>query len=319
MVKVCSKCKVEKPFTEFTQRKFVYKGVERLGYKSWCKPCHTLGSKLAREANLEKARLREAELREQRMARMTPEEREAHNAKQLQWTTEWRKAHLDKVKEMKRKYREANKERIAAKKAADAKTEHGRALDKARGDRYRARHPERVRELQKAVSAKRAPIAKEEARQKRVKLCNSYVAQLLQLPTGVVPPELIEVARTRIKIKREVLERDKNRTEKKCSDCKDYKPLLAFPKFHGSKDGHGYLCLMCVKERKKEATLAKGLTYKPRPHDEFGRLKRMDPEQVKANKNAYERAKYAANKLRKQNEKHNRTEQPTDNPLSSTA
>jgi hypothetical protein len=294
--KVCSKCKVEKPFTEFTRRKNVYKGVETWGYKSQCKPCHNLTTHLARKANVEKARAREAELRKQRMDSMTPEEREAHNAKCLAWANEWRKAHTDKVKEMKRKHREANKERIAAKKAADAKTEHGRALDKKRGERYRAKHPERVRELQKAQSAKRAPVAKQEARQKRVKLCNSYVAQLLQLPTAIVPPELINLERTRVLIKRMMQEKDKYRTEKKCSDCKDYKPLLAFPKFHKSKDGHGYLCLMCIRERKRKEKERQGLVYKPRLFDEFGRLKKMDPELVKAKKNARERANYLRNK-----------------------
>lgn len=294
--KVCSKCKEEKPLTEFTRRKFVYKGVEKWGYKSQCKTCHNLSTHLARKVNLEKARAREAELRKQRMDSMTPEEREAHNAKCLAWANEWCKAHMDKVKEMKRKYRETHKEQIAAKKAADAKTEHGRALDKARGARYRARHPERVRELQKAVSAKRAPIAKQEAKQKRIKLVNSYVAQLLQLPTAIVPPELIEATRTRVQIKRVVQHKDKHRTEKKCSDCKTYKPLLAFSKFHGSKDGHGYLCLLCIRERKRKEKERQGLTYTPRLFDEFGRLKKMDPEQVKANKNARERERYAINK-----------------------
>ena len=294
--KVCSKCKVEKPFTEFTRRRFVYKGVERMGYKSQCKPCHNLTNHLTRQANLDKARAREAELRKQRMANMTPEEREAHNAKYLAWANEWRKAHTDKVKEMKRKHREANKERIAAKKSADAKTEHGRSLDKKRGERYRTKHPERVRESQKAQSAKRAPVAKQEARQKRVKLCNSYVAQLLQLPTAIVPPELINLERTRVLIKRMMQEKDKHRTEKKCSDCKDYKPLLAFPKFYGSKDGHGYLCLMCVRERKRKDKEKQGLVYKPRLFDEFGRSMKMNPELVKAKKNARERANYLRNK-----------------------
>jgi hypothetical protein len=295
-VKVCTKCKVEKPFTEFTRRKNVYKGVETWGYKSQCKPCHNQATHLARQANLEKARARDAELREQRMARMTPEEREAHNAKCLAWANEWRKAHTDKVKEMKSKYRETHKEKIAAKKAADAKTEHGRALDRARGERYRAKHPERVRELHKIASTKRAPIAKQEAKQKRIKLVKSYVAQLLQLPTAVIPPELIELERTRLQIKRMVQEKDKHRTEKKCSDCKDYKPMLAFPKYHRSKDGHGYLCFMCIRERKRKEKERQGLTYTPRLFDEFGRLQKMDPEQVKANKNAYARERYAINK-----------------------
>jgi len=204
-------------------------------------------------------------------------------------------------------YREANKERIAAKKAADAKTEHGRALDRARGERYRAAHPERVRELHRITSAKRAPVAKEEAKQKRVELRASYVAQLLEMPTDAVPLEIVEVERIRLKIKRVVQELDKHRTEKKCSTCKEYKSLIGFSKSKGTKDGHSYECLICSRERKRKDKHAKGLTYKPRKYDEFGRRVKHTPEELKAAKIAYYYANIetirakdrARNKLRK--------------------
>jgi len=199
-------------------------------------------------------------------------------------------------KEAKRVYYTVNKERIAAKKAADAKTEHGRALDRARGQRYRAAHPERIRALQQVVRDKRAPIEKENAKQKRVELRDSYVAQILQLPTAIVPPELLEVERTRLKIKREMQAKNKTRTEKKCSACKEYRPLISFPSCPKSIDGRTYECLFCKRERKSRSSQIKGLTYTPRQHDEFGRAKKMTPEQLKANKNAYERRKYAINK-----------------------
>lgn len=201
-------------------------------------------------------------------------------------------------------YREANKERIAAKKAADAKTEHGRALDRARGERYRAAHPERVRELQQKARDKRAPIEKANAKQKRIELMNSYVAQMLCLPTALVPPEIMEVERIRLKIKREIQELDKHRTEKKCSTCKNYKSIISFSKSRGTKDGHSYECLMCSRERKRRDKQEKGLEYKPRKFDEFGRYVRHTPEELRANKRAYERKKYALNKQRKQNEAH---------------
>jgi hypothetical protein len=204
-------------------------------------------------------------------------------------------------------YREANKERIAAKKAADAKTEHGRALDRARGERYRAAHPERVRELHRIASAKRAPVAKEEAKQKRVELRASYVAQLLEMPTDAVPLEIVEVERIRLKIKRVVQELDKHRTEKKCSTCKEYKSLIGFSKSKGTKDGHSYECLICSRERKRKDKHAKGLTYKPRKYDEFGRMVKYTPEELKAARVAYYQANIetirakdrARNKLRK--------------------
>ncbi len=67
-------------------------------------------------------------------------------------------------------------------------------------------HPERVYESRITIRTKRAPVAKEEARQKRIELSSSYVAQMLCLPTAVVPPELIEAERLRIFIKRKLKE-----------------------------------------------------------------------------------------------------------------
>jgi hypothetical protein len=204
-------------------------------------------------------------------------------------------------------YREANKERIAAKKAADAKTERGRELDRARGERYRAAHPERVRELQQKARDKRAPIEKANAVQKRVELRDSYVAQLLRMPTDAVPLEIIEVERVRVKIKREIQEIDKHRTEKKCSTCKEYKSLIGFSRSRGTKDGHSYECLICSRERKRKDKHAKGLMYTPRKFDEFGRRVKHTPAELKAAKIAYYYANIetirakdrARNKLRK--------------------
>jgi hypothetical protein len=199
----------------------------------------------------------------------------------------YREANKERIAANKRAYREANKERIAAKKAADARTERGRELDRARGERYRAAHPERVRELHRIVSAKRAPIAKEEAKQKRVELRDSYVAQLLKMPTDAVPLEIVEVERIRLKIKRVVQELDKHRTEKKCSTCREYKSLIGFSRSRGTKDGHSYECLICSRERKRKDKHEKGLTYKPKNYDEFGRRRKHTPEELKAAKRAY--------------------------------
>ena len=216
----------------------------------------------------------------------------------------YREANKELISERKRAYREANKERIAAKKAADAKTERGRELDKARGERYRTAHPERVRELHQRSRDKRAPIAKEEAKQKRVELQNSYVAQMLRMPTDVVPPELLEAERIRLKIKRKVQELDNDRTEKKCSTCREYKPLISFGRSWGNKDGHSYECRLCSRARKRRDAISKGLTYTPRKFDEFGRRVKHTPEELKAAKNAHAREVYARNKQRKNHETH---------------
>ena len=186
-----------------------------------------------------------------------------------------------------KKYREANKERIAIKKAADARTEHNRALDKARGERYRAAHPERHRETSQKARAKRVLIEKINARQKRVELMDSYVAQILGMPTAAVPPEIMEVERIRLKIKREIRELDKHRAEKKCSTCKTYKPIISFSRSCKSKDGHSYECLFCSKARKRKDRESKGLIYTPRKLDEFGRKRKHTPEELKAAKTTY--------------------------------
>jgi len=264
--KACTTCGKTKLLTEFGRRK--YKNTETLGYKSSCYECR----------------------------RVPPE------TKRVPFTKEEREARL---KEQKRIYREKNRERIAEKKARDAKTEHGKALDRARGERYRLAHPERVKEISVRSSRKRAVVAKVEAREKRVELSASYVAQLLKLPTAEVPEELIEAERVRIKVKRLVRKMEETRTEKKCSTCKVYRPLISFSTSPHTKDGRCYECLTCKREKRKKEALSKGLTYKPRRMDEFGRWVKMSSEELRANKNAHERMKYALNKQRKANEKHN--------------
>jgi hypothetical protein len=197
----------------------------------------------------------------------------------------------------------------------EEKKEASRLADRARVDRYRAAHPERWREQRQRSSFKRATIEKIAARQKRVELKDSYVAQLLGLPTNVASLEIIEAERIRIKIKREIQELDKQRTEKKCSSCKTYKPIILFSKYCGSKDGHSYECLSCSRERRRKDRESKGLTYIPMKVDEFGRRRRQTIEENKASRRAYYLANIetirakdrARHKQRKQNETHQRT------------
>ena len=111
MTKVCTCCKQEKPLTEFTRRKFVYKGVERWGHKSHCKPCHTMNNRIARGMDLEKAHAREAELRLRRLGLETPEQKEARRLKALEWQRAWRDANPDKVKAKKLRHRDREIER----------------------------------------------------------------------------------------------------------------------------------------------------------------------------------------------------------------
>jgi hypothetical protein len=193
----------------------------------------------------------------------------------------------EKKKAQRREYYQRNRERILLKKAEDSKTPHGRELDRIRGEKYRARHPERVRELAFKRKEKRRDIDREQAVQKRVQLRDSYVAQMLRLPTAEVSEDLMEVERIRLKVKRLVQELENDRTEKKCSTCKECRPLLSFSRSRGTKDGHGYECLFCSRERKRRDALSKGRTFTPRRMDEFGRRVKHTPEELKATRVAY--------------------------------
>jgi hypothetical protein len=245
--------------------------------------------------------------------------REANKERIAVWQKKYREANKEFIRERKRAYREANKKPIAEKKSAYAKKEDSRLADKARGERYRAAHPERVREIRQRASAKRAPVAKIEARQKRVELQDSYVAQILRLPTSVASPEIIEAERMRLKIKREIQELDKHRTEKKCSSCKAYKPIISFSRYWKSKDGHSYECFICGRERKRKDRELKGSTYTPRKVDDFGRRRKHTTEELKASRAAYYLANIetirakdrARHKQRKEYEPH----QPTNSAI----
>lgn len=307
--RTCTWCGEFKLASEFGIKRWTKKdGTVRQSLKSRCNPCKVATEKERINATPEsKAHYnkRVSVARKKRLANMTPEQKEKRRELTRKWQTEWRRANPDKVFELKKKHRETHADYIKAKKARDAKTEHGRALDRARGERYRLAHPERVKELHAISRGKRREIDKEDARAKRVELRASYVAQCLGLPIAEVPEELIEAERVRIKLKRLVQKLEETRTEKKCSTCKVYRPLFSFSTSPHTKDGRCYECLICKREKRKKEALSKGLTYKPRRMNEFGRSVKMSPEELRANKNARERMRYALNKQRKANEKHN--------------
>lgn len=213
--KVCTKCKVEKPFTEFTRRRFVYKGVETWGYKSQCKPCHTLGNKFAREANLEKARAREKELREQRKLNRTPEQKEELRLKFVAWNTAWRKANPDKVKKAKLRHRdraiERKRERYQEKRdELRAKCHEYYLTHKEEINERHQRHYQKpeVKERMRAYQQAARPQERIKARIKIRNLDPNYIKVLIRknigLPAHMVSKSLIETQRLIVQIKRKV-------------------------------------------------------------------------------------------------------------------
>lgn len=215
MTKICTCCKQEKPLTEFTRRKFVYKGVERWGHKSHCKPCHVVNSKRAREANLEKARAREKELREQRKLKMTPEQKEAQRLKVLAWQRVWRKANPDRVKAT--KLRRRDKDLVYKRNRYQEKRDELRAKCHeyylAHKDEINERHrrhyqkPE-VKERMRAYQQAARPQDRIKARMRIRNLDPNYIKVMIRknigLPAHLVSKSLIETQRLIVQIKREV-------------------------------------------------------------------------------------------------------------------
>jgi hypothetical protein len=193
----------------------VYKGVERWGHKSYCKPCHTLSNKIAREANLEKAHAREKELREQRKLKMTPEQKEVQRLKVLGWQRVWRKANLDKVKAAKLRHRdraiERKRERYQEKRdELRAKCHEYYLANKEEINERHQRHyqkpevKERLRTYQQAIR----PQERIKARMRIRNLDPNYIKLLIRrnigLPAHLVSKNLIETQRLIVQIKREV-------------------------------------------------------------------------------------------------------------------
>jgi hypothetical protein len=193
----------------------VYKGVERWGHKSQCKPCHTLSNKIAREANLEKAHAREKELREQRKLKMTPEQKEAQRLKVLGWQGVWRKANPDKVKAT--KLRRRDKELVYKRNRYQEKRDELRAKCHeyylANKEEINERHqkhyqkPE-VKERMRAYQQAARPQERIKARMKIRNLDPNYIKLLIRrnigLPAHLVSKSLIETQRLIVQIKREV-------------------------------------------------------------------------------------------------------------------
>jgi Tfp pilus assembly major pilin PilA len=192
--RTCTKCGEFKLAVEFGNKRWTRKDgtvVEIL--KSRCHPCRAAAEKERNNATPENRAhysKRVSDARKKRLANMTPEQREAYQKKASGWAKAWKLANPDKVFEMKKKHRETHKEYIKTKKANDAKTPHGRELDRARTSRYYKTHTERL-------------LAR--CREARAELPDWYVKAILRLPQGIeIPKGLVEIKREVVKIKREL-------------------------------------------------------------------------------------------------------------------
>lgn len=199
-MKVCSTCEKEKPLTEFGPKKRVYKGVTRITHRETCYECRrTLDRKNTatmsteeRAAKNDTASKRYYARRVREHATHTPEQRKAKRDRQNELSRIWVSANLEKVKISKQRSREAHAVQIAEKKARDFRTPHGRNLDTARGQRYRAAHGE---------------VLNERSRMNRTNLTDAYVKSLVfrsRITSSLIPSAIVEATRQMVKIKREL-------------------------------------------------------------------------------------------------------------------
>lgn len=194
--KKCSTCKEEKPLSAFGTRRWVNKdGTVVVRPKSRCNVCRGACERPKTEAAQQRARERANAARRRRLDAMTPEERRADTAKHNAWGKKWRHKNPDKVSLMSQRHRERHKDAIAEKKARDAKSERGRALDKARHDRYYSAHKDVINARTKAH---------------RDRLEDSYVKSLItrgKFPPKLIPDSMVQARRLVTQIKRELKEK----------------------------------------------------------------------------------------------------------------
>lgn len=194
--KTCTRCGEFKLASAFGIKRWTRKdGSVTEALKSRCNPCKTLTEKerinASPEAKQKHSKLI-AEARKRRLAAKTPEEMGTLRKRHVEWGRAWRAANPDKVFEMKRRHREKHADYIKAKKAADARTPHGKMLDSARHKRYFEKNRE-------TINAKHKGRIED--------LCDSYVVSLFRLPLelrGDVPQGLIAAKRELVKLKREL-------------------------------------------------------------------------------------------------------------------
>lgn len=139
-MKLCTKCKKDKPFSEFHARKD-----SRSGYASHCKVCRkevwdknkeerAIKSKLYRDNNKDKlsAKRREYYLKNKDRENAYMKQYAIDNADKIRAANKaYRENNKARKKELDKKYREENKEKIAEYKREWIKTEIGKASKRA--------------------------------------------------------------------------------------------------------------------------------------------------------------------------------------------
>jgi DNA repair exonuclease SbcCD ATPase subunit len=143
-MKVCSKCNIEKEFTEF------YKDRSRRdGYRSQCKKC----AKQYRIENREQLKEWEKQYRIE------------NKEKIKEWQKQYRIENEEKIKEWQKQYRIENKEKINARR----RTEKWREKNKDQIKQYWINNKEKIKECQKQYRIKNREQLKDQKKQYYIK------------------------------------------------------------------------------------------------------------------------------------------------------
>jgi 5-methylcytosine-specific restriction endonuclease McrA len=140
-LKTCSKCKIEKPLTEFHKDRST-----KDGHMCACKLCDKARKKAYYEANREKIKAHKKAYYEANREKISARKkvyREANPEKIKASQKAWYEANREKVKAHEKAYREANREKISARKKAwyEANREKIKAHEKA----YREANREKIK------------------------------------------------------------------------------------------------------------------------------------------------------------------------------
>ena len=115
--------------------------------------------------------------------------RESHKSEELAYMKEWYEAHKSEVAAHGKEYRESHKSEVAARK---------KEYRESHKSEVAARHKDWREAHKSEVAARRKEYCET--------LTDGYVAELLRLPVAIIPPEMMEMKRNRVKLTRELVQ-----------------------------------------------------------------------------------------------------------------
>lgn len=182
-MKACGVCGESKPLTDYHKDSGA-----KDGHTSRCKACVSAATKTWREQNAEHRKAQRKAYYEANKAQILAAQKAYYetNAAKLNMTgAAWAKANADKVKAYKREWTAANAQRLKEQK---------RQQYQANAAEWKARNAAWRKEHQEQVAAYRRQLVDE--------VGPSYAAGLLGMQTATAPPELLQMKRDEIALRR---------------------------------------------------------------------------------------------------------------------